>query len=88
MGKWIAILWIPLGSIYIFWYKYMYIGGVTIKELYTDPQYRRKVVDSGIFGPFTPIMNYLVRKEKKGSPEKKIHVVLKSHKQLNGAHHV
>lgn len=66
----------------------MYIGGVTLKELYTDPQYRRKVVDSGIFGPLTPIMNYFARKGKKGSPEKKIHVVLKHQPKLNGLHHV
>jgi hypothetical protein len=61
MRYWIAILWIPLGNIYLFWYKYMYVGGVTLKEVLTDRQYKLMVLDSGIFGLLTPWLNHNLR---------------------------
>lgn len=61
MKYWIVLLWIPIGRIYIVGYQ-LYKAGVTWKELFTKKIYRIMLIESGIFGVFTPILNWMVRR--------------------------
>jgi hypothetical protein len=64
----ILLLWQPIGRIHQVWY--LYLKGVTLKEILTKIMYRIMLLESGLLGPFTPFVNKRWRnkqgKHKKG----------------------
>jgi hypothetical protein len=61
MKYWIIILWLPFGRIYMIAVD-IYRSGETWHGLFHKRIYRQLIIESGIFGPLTPIMDKWLQK--------------------------
>lgn len=71
--KWwlyLSTIWIPIGRLYMTIWN-LWAAGVTWRQLITERAYRIMIIESGIFGVSTPLLNWKRHKRIKEMKRKK-----------------